>query len=43
MLNTIIDDRAAARASFERLRGLPARMVYTGHGEPFPAEMLRRQ
>ncbi len=40
-LNSIIDDRAAAQASFERLKGLPARMVYTGHGPPFSGEMLR--
>ena len=43
VLNRIIDDRAAALASVERLRGLPARMVYTGHGPPFPGERLRRE
>jgi hydroxyacylglutathione hydrolase len=35
VLNNIIDDRAAAKASFERLKGLKAKTVYPGHGEPF--------
>ena len=35
VLNTIIDDRAAARASFERLKNLKADIVYPGHGESF--------
>ncbi len=43
VLNSIIDDRAAALASVERLRDLPAGMVYTGHGRPFPGERLRRE
>jgi len=35
VLNSIIDDRAAAKASFERLKNLKANTVYTGHGQPF--------
>ena len=35
VLNSIIDDRAAAQASFERLKGLKTNMVYPGHGEAF--------
>ena len=35
VLNSIIDDRAAAQASFERLKGLKANTVYTGHGQAF--------
>jgi len=35
VLNSIIDDRAAAQASFERLKSLKATTVYTGHGEAF--------
>jgi hydroxyacylglutathione hydrolase len=35
VLNSIIDDRAAAQASFERLKSLKASTVYTGHGEAF--------
>ncbi len=42
VLNRLIDDRAAALASFDRLGGLLACMVYPGHGPPFPGEMLRR-
>jgi hydroxyacylglutathione hydrolase len=35
VLNKIIDDRAAAKASFERLNNLKASTVYTGHGGSF--------
>jgi len=35
VLNNIIDDRAAAQASFERLRGLKVNTVYPGHGQTF--------
>jgi glyoxylase-like metal-dependent hydrolase (beta-lactamase superfamily II) len=35
VLNNIIDDRVAAKASLERLRSLKANMVYTGHGQAF--------
>ena len=37
VLNSIIDDRAAAQASFERLKSLKAKAVYPGHGEEFNA------
>ena len=35
VLNSIIDDWAAAQASFERLRSLKPNTVYPGHGESF--------
>jgi glyoxylase-like metal-dependent hydrolase (beta-lactamase superfamily II) len=35
VLNSIIDDRAAAQASFERLKSLKANTLYTGHGQAF--------
>jgi hydroxyacylglutathione hydrolase len=35
VLNNIIDDRAAAKASSERLKSLKANIVYTGHGDAF--------
>ncbi|MDM7999676.1 MAG: MBL fold metallo-hydrolase [Dehalococcoidia bacterium] len=35
VLNSIMDDRAAAQASFERLKGLNVSTVYPGHGEAF--------
>ncbi len=35
-LHFFIDDLAAANASLERLRGLAVRIVYPGHGKPFP-------
>ena len=35
-LNGIMDDSAAAKASVEKLRGLPINTVYPGHGKPFP-------
>jgi hydroxyacylglutathione hydrolase len=41
VLNNIIDDRAAARASFERLKSLKANTVYPGHGEPFAMELFK--
>lgn len=40
MLNSIMDDVAAARASVERLRALPVRRVYPGHGEPFTLDQV---
>jgi len=40
MLNSIMDDLAAARASVERLRGLPVRQVYPGHGGPFTLDQV---
>jgi glyoxylase-like metal-dependent hydrolase (beta-lactamase superfamily II) len=41
VLNSIIDDRAAAKASFERLKSLKANTVYTGHGESFSMELFK--
>ena len=41
-LNPIMDDPVAAKASVERLRGLPIRTVYPGHGEPFPMEQFMK-
>jgi len=35
---SIIDDHDAARASVERLKSLPIKTVYPGHGQPFPME-----
>lgn len=37
-LNAIIDDKAAANASIERLKNLEIGTVYPGHGHPFPVE-----
>ena len=34
-LNSIMDDRVAAKASVESLRSLKINTVYPGHGEPF--------
>jgi len=42
VLNSIIDDRAAAQASFERLKGLKVNTVCTGHGESFSTELFRQ-
>ncbi|NPV06892.1 MAG: MBL fold metallo-hydrolase [Anaerolineae bacterium] len=39
---SIMDDREAARASVERLKRLPVRVVYPGHGKPFSGEELRQ-
>jgi len=41
VLNSIIDDRAAAKASFEKLKSLKANTVYTGHGESFSMELFK--
>jgi glyoxylase-like metal-dependent hydrolase (beta-lactamase superfamily II) len=41
VLNNIIDDRAVAQASFERLKRLKANSVYPGHGQSFPMESFR--
>ncbi len=37
-LNSIMDDRAAAEASVEKLKKLNIKIVYPGHGGPFPIE-----
>jgi hypothetical protein len=33
-----MDDRAAAQASVEKLKGLSIKTVYAGHGAPFPMD-----
>lgn len=40
-LQFFIDDMASARASLETLRGLNVRIVYPGHGKPFPLERVK--
>jgi glyoxylase-like metal-dependent hydrolase (beta-lactamase superfamily II) len=35
-LNSIMDDRDAARAALAMLKAHPIQMVYPGHGQPFP-------
>lgn len=40
VLNSIMDDASAARASLVRLRSLPVRLVYPGHGEPFTLDQV---
>lgn len=39
-LNSIMDDREAARASAERLKGMGIATVYPGHGKPFRMELF---
>jgi hydroxyacylglutathione hydrolase len=39
-LNSMIDDPKDAEASTERLRGYDIRMVYPGHGKPFPMSSM---
>lgn len=38
-----IDDLAAYRASLDKLRGLAIKIVYPGHGWPFPMERFLKQ
>lgn len=40
MLNSMMYDKAAGDASFERLKSFSIKMVYPGHGRPFPWEKL---
>ena len=40
VLNSIMDDLAAGKASVEKLRGLEIHTVYPGHGRPFPWELF---
>jgi hydroxyacylglutathione hydrolase len=42
-LNSIIDDRAAAEASVEKLKRSRVSTVYPGHGSPFPMELFRSE
>jgi hydroxyacylglutathione hydrolase len=43
VLNSIMDDLAAANASVERLKSLEIEAVYPGHGGPFPMERFLKQ
>jgi glyoxylase-like metal-dependent hydrolase (beta-lactamase superfamily II) len=43
VLNSIMDDLAAANASLEKLRRLAINTVYPGHGEPFPMEQFMKR
>jgi len=40
VLNSIMDDLAAANASVEKLKSLEINTVYPGHGKPFPMELF---
>jgi glyoxylase-like metal-dependent hydrolase (beta-lactamase superfamily II) len=40
MLNRMMYDKAGGNASLERLKTLPIRMVYPGHGQPFAWDEL---
>jgi hydroxyacylglutathione hydrolase len=40
MLNSMMYDKSAGIASYERLKALPIKMVYPGHGSPFRWEEL---
>jgi glyoxylase-like metal-dependent hydrolase (beta-lactamase superfamily II) len=39
-LNSIMDDRAAARASVQKLKDLHVKWIYPGHGQPFSLDQL---
>jgi hydroxyacylglutathione hydrolase len=40
VVNSIMDDPAAASASIEKLKCLKVNIVYPGHGKPFPLETM---
>jgi glyoxylase-like metal-dependent hydrolase (beta-lactamase superfamily II) len=40
-LTTLVDDPTALRASFERVKAMPIRRIYPGHGEPFTLDQLK--
>lgn len=42
MINSLIDDLPAAQASVERLKALPIRIIYPGHGKPFTLDELKQ-
>jgi glyoxylase-like metal-dependent hydrolase (beta-lactamase superfamily II) len=42
-LNSIMDNRAAAEGSVEKLKGLQIKTVYPGHGGPFSIETLPKE
>jgi glyoxylase-like metal-dependent hydrolase (beta-lactamase superfamily II) len=41
VLNSIMDDRAAAQASVEKLKSLKIKTVYPGHGAPFSMDQYQ--
>ena len=41
MLNSMMYDKAAGDASYRRLKAFSTKMVYPGHGTPFPWEALK--
>jgi glyoxylase-like metal-dependent hydrolase (beta-lactamase superfamily II) len=43
VLNSLIDDLAAANTSVERLKSLEIKTVYPGHGKPFPMDMFTKK
>jgi hydroxyacylglutathione hydrolase len=42
VLNSLMDDLAAAHASLEKLQNLEINIVYPGHGEPFSLETFKK-
>jgi len=42
VLNSIMDDSAAANASVEKLKSRKINTVYPGHGKPFPMELFMK-
>jgi hydroxyacylglutathione hydrolase len=42
VLNSIIDDPAAAKGNLEELKHLGINTLYPGHGKPFPMELLTK-
>jgi len=43
VLNSIIDDLAAANTSVGKLKSLKINTVYPGHGKPFPMDMFTKK
>jgi hydroxyacylglutathione hydrolase len=42
VLNSLMDDLAAANASLQKLESMSIGMVYPGHGEPYPMQLFKR-
>lgn len=42
VLNSIMDDSAAANTSVEKLKSLKVNTAYPGHGKPFPMELFTK-
>jgi len=40
-LNSIMDNRAAAQASVEKLKNLNVKLIYPGHGTPFAMDQFQ--